>query len=884
MARSPETRCWLIDFAASKTGQLSASAQVATEMLAGMFANQNSVVVLPVALVDSADCTKGVTWNARQSEHWMECANQLLRPDVDANCELLAVFLPKTMAELLKRCLEKDQFLAANAAVQIAKRSGEPASIRAGLSVHALPREHEFSEEASIALWRTVILAHYLCATRRGKAVFFTEPRVKDESPQAWTFHVESNRALFTQLEPADEDGLRQYLLTILGGDLYGFHPKFDDNKPPGSLLENTSVSEDWGDRSKQPYDEAYYHWYRQEFGSRATGQLFTEACWRSICDLKCKQHTERTLLPVAIQNAIGAARMCRRMSTWTLEGTPFACTVVLLSAEAMNSIGASTSRFSRLIDLRPPAPFNLRNSSAIRDHAELAQSDGLFMLASAHDGMLHSIGTARLDREAPPREVRHSFFSWLSESGALIFDIRPTRVIHLYGQNGLLLDHDGFEWLPSPMAYASEIISSFFSSSPSATSSDDKPGFAGRPSPETTALRTRTLSDAMRRLVDDNESSIFALLDFDDVGRATQSAVEMLRPNIRWSASDRVSISGMDSESLAGLLHLDGAHLISRDGHVLSVSRRISSRLHRAGTEIQINNDQANKIESAIASTDGGSVNGQFGVFTEGLDIPELRFYRWIRQVDIDRWKLQEWMKGDNCLQTKIQSLMDNETPAWTVVTLKGLADSQISTLRRDIFRGLAFQSCITRQVKFQLYDPDADDGEPKSVPALLILMEDCGTPSVDWEAIEITEVPDFHERVRSIRMRRETFPYDAARLKSEQRWPAGVAFDSDPATVFIQAEVMDQRLDGKEIIDVDPRGDGDLLLDVVKQQFVEWRNLGRAIGTQSPGTGTRAAMELSRKLPSSLIVKVSASGGFKLFRRGKKVPIDDPLILLNR
>lgn len=631
-----QTRCWIVDFAASASGGLSASCLVAEELLQSFFFEPKAVVALPAYLPQESEQPAGqndsvsyVRWKGeRIEEELRECVDSLLSRRGDATCELLAVVIPRSLADLFQAALSRDQRDGINAALLIAnaeKQETRFGAIRASLTFPTkisteVGDQNEddandpgqtidlVEENAVDAIRRFVLLAQYLGKTERGKAVFFTEKREgedpdPDAGPDEWCFQVESIAELRTQTERSDADGLRQYLLTVLGGDLFGFHPRFDDNKPPSSLAPRKRVSETWDRRSKLPYEDDYYQWFRQEFGSRRIGQLFTEACWESVCDRTCRPRIGRTLLPVPIQNAIGVARMCRRMSTWTLEGAPFACTVVLLSDEAMRSIGVSTSRFSRLIDLRPPTPFNLRNQEVIRAHAELAQSEGLLMIVSADDGRLHGIGTSRLDREAPPREVRHSFYSWLSESDTLVFDIRPDRVIHLYGRNGLLLDYDGFEWIASPMAYASERFSKFFARQDREDDPDsEKPLFAQRPSAETTAKRSRTLADAMRRLVDANESSIFALLDEDDVREAGRSAVEMLRPDIRWSSSDRVSISGLDSESLAGLLHLDGAHLISRDGHVLSISRRINTRTHRDEIDI-VDSDQIERIKKASRS-----------------------------------------------------------------------------------------------------------------------------------------------------------------------------------------------------------------------------------------------------------------------------------------
>lgn len=126
--------------------------------------------------------------------------------------------------------------------------------------------------------------------------------------------------------------------------------------------------------------------------------------------------------------------------------------------------------------------------------------------------------------------------------------------------------------------------------------------------------------------------------------------------------------------------------------------------------------------------------------------------------------------------------------------------------------------------------------------------------------------------------RMHCERFPYDAPRLEQEQRWPAGVAFEQATASVWIEEPAINRRLDGRPIEAADADDDGDLLLDVVKQQFIAWRSLGRIASSTNPGTGGRAATELSRLLPKSLVVKVSASGSFSLYRGGKPARLREP------
>ena len=743
----------------------------------------------------------------------------------------------------------------------------------------------EFEEPLAPALMRIVTLAQSVGAD--GNAVFFTgEPDEEQLAPDTcWGFKVESYDALLSANEPSDFDGLRQYLLTMLGTDLFGFHPRFSDSKPPSTLSETARASEGWMPLSQQPYSESYAHWFRQEMGSREVGRLFTDACWSSLCNPRIQQRTDRVLLPVAVQYAIGVARLCRRLSTWTLEGTPFACTVALLSADSMRAIGSATSRLSPLIDLRPPTPFNVRNEGAIRRHAELAQSEGLFLIVSAEDGLLHSIGTARSGENAPSRSMRHSFYSWLAGNGSLVFDIRPQGGIHLYGVTGLLLDHDGFEWAPSPLAWAAEMFNTFFSDhqiddvSPNST-------YRLKSSNEHASRCSQTLGDATRRLVDGHESSIFALLHESDRDGANKLAAEMLRPDIRWSASDRIGIDGMDSESLSGLLHLDGAHLISQDGHVLSISRRINARAFRDEVKIR-DRRELNDLLAYIDHQRSNDKRVPFHVVPAGdssagkSDVHLLLLYDRLTESTLEHWTKQQeddpqerWM-GPNLKRELQKKIIDRDAPEHFVVPLDDFSDSlkvQIQSLIRD-----ELDTNVVRYKSYELAERAMpDNGKPdKAVRAILLprlQTETQRNKARDLAVKTVQEKLEVNIQTETVRLHREEFPYDSERLRQEPRWPDGVAYDEDTSSVFIEESVVDRRMDG-ERLSTDPTGNGDRLLDVVRQQLLAWRSLGEVAAAQVPGTGGRAAIELSRQLPSSLVVKVSASGGFKLFKSGQQL-----------
>lgn len=867
MAYKSQSRCWLIDLASPLKGMLSRFGKVAVDTLESFFPNRDAIGTVAARLSNPGNPSEGLIFDDQETcDRLNTCLRELLTKK-DSDCEILLILCPNEIAGYLEEAFSTEVYKTIQAAFLSISKSENPETLFDFLQFMHAPKTHK--ENLTRTFFRFIALAEWV--GRSGKAIIVVPDRPSQHRKllEKWNFSIESYSSLEVPKEPDRYDRIRQYLLTVLGNDLLGFHPHFRDAKGPTTLSEDLRVSEAWVKRSIQPYEEYYYDWYRQEFGSRKVGKLFTDACWESICSDKIKQRTNRKLLPVAIQYAIGVARLCRRMATWTLEGTPFACTIVLLSTEAMRSLGSTSSRFSRLIDLRPPTPFNMRNEDVIRRHAELAQSEGLYLIVSANDGLLHSIGTTS---GGPNRGMRHSFHGWLAGNGSLIFDIRPGGKIHLYGRNGLLLDHDGFHWTPSPLAWVTRQFTDFFSAR---HRSDDAPSgdvSLKRPSDEHGARCSQTLSDATRRLVDNHESSIFALLDETDNDSAKGMASEMLRPDMRWSSSDQVSIDRLDSESLAGLLHLDGAHLISRDGHVLSISRRINARPYRDEVLIEDPEQIANITEYLKNNEASGETSFTLVKFTDQSKTQTyLRLYGRLRPSQFEKWNKDEnnsWIGLE--LKKALQDILDRDTPLHVVVSVHNFPEATVVTLKEKLQVDLS--TTVIEYNSINLIEAYADKNNPNQNESIncLLLPDIYGDHDARKQLDEIIDTFGFKEHLYEIQLHKEVFPFDTKRLEQETRWPDGVTYDQEKSAVYVEECVVDKRMDGKKL-PTDLFEDGDVLLDVVRQQLLAWRSLGGTAAAQAPGTGARAAIELSRQLSSSLVVKVSASGGFKLFRAGR-------------
>ena len=855
---SGEKNIWVFDLAALGRRKSSRWSNTVVDTIRNGMGFTSSISVIRGQLLQEDDSASDFRWFCTSDT--FECCVSELHSHRSAACELFAVVLPQESSFVLGTflsLLNTQMLRSIDASLQIAECLLDSKEFLSDL--YGFENSDSPIEPLKNALLRLVIMAEW--AGRIGKAVFFAPYQSQDQDVEhGWSFTVESFDELRSPSESDDLEGLRQYLLTAIGTDLFGFHPRAGDLSSPRYLNRHAKVSTSWRRLSNQPYQSDYFSWYRQEFGSRRIGRIFTEACWQSICDQEKGDRFDRTLLPLPIQNAIGTARLCRRLATWTLEGRPFQCTVVLLSERAMDDLGSAPSRFAGLIDIRPPTSFNLHNEGDVRRNAELAQSQGLFLLVSAKHGLLCNIGTVRGTDDAPSRDMRHDFLGWLAGTNSLVFDIRSGGSIFVYGKSGLFLEHDGFQWSYSPIALLTFELTKFFTGEvhahgPQFRRHQVSPDRLRLTSPGHAARCSARLADAVRRLLEDSESSIFALLDSQEEYEARTVASEMLRPDIGWSSSDRVDIDGLDSETLAGLLHLDGAHLISRDGYVISIARRIAARPYR--DQIPIPQNEYEELNKQLDSAQVDSTELGFEIVRQPTQESEFSIRIFVR---VNERTLESWGNKLAGLPTEIKKrilkVIDADAPHMYVVQLRDLTEREASELE------IRLREWLDTPV-LSYYT----ELESQAVPAFLLPEFDVTVDHTKTIRDEI--LIDATSRLTLVRIHVERFPHDIGRLQSVRRWPTGVAYDEQAGTLYFEEDKVDDLIDRKSNRDSD-------VPDVVRQQLLAWRKLGKTGTNSSPGTGTRAADELSTRLPRSLVIKVSASGGFKVLRAGRTLILD--------
>lgn len=394
-----------------------------------------------------------------------------------------------------------------------------------------------------------------------------------------------------------DRNVLADFLLTFVGNTLFAFAPTPGDSERHKFVSNAHLTPALWesadGGLSKThvnvfsriPQAQYYHDWFRQEFGGRDTIRSFLSLVGRS---LGYEQGKANPLLHRSLQFAIGIVRVCRLMSSWTLEGVPFQFTVLFLENDQFRSIGADEKRqYSILFYPEEPIPFNFVFLEKIRDIAEAAQCSETALLVTADDGLLRAVckllpGTSgvapltgsesRVTRmtDSQPSPKYTPIRICCPPSGLLEIYGRREKV-SLPGESSIIKDLDRTiaERRPLELAF-------WFN------------GFRWQSRPylqlERTLLHHLGNMDAIPDIMasvgllqDRHCSSIILLLHKDDEGGLARVAGKELRKNIILT-DGRVSISSepMSPSILASLLQLDGAHVIDSNGFVCHLCRMI--------------------------------------------------------------------------------------------------------------------------------------------------------------------------------------------------------------------------------------------------------------------------------------------------------------------
>lgn len=696
---------------------------------------------------------------------------------------------------------------------------------------------------------RAVFLCHSVLPNAGGRIPQVADSGMKGND-DGWLFKVESLQVFE---DPID------YLRTKLGRDLYRFAPTRKERRLRKHIKEQF-VSPNWGVMSCDPYEDEYYDWFRQELGSREITRKFLDMARQALIENDAEESV--SLLRSEVQIAIGVARVARRMATWTLEGQPFECTLFLMPDRIFESLGTRSSGVSRLINLQPPVPFNFPNISSIRKHAEIAQSRGLYLVINARDGNMHCIGAPLSSSTADYAELyRH-----LVRSHSILYNIKPFGIVDVYAQGKLEFSYDGFEWINRPLAVLDCVLEKFFVKE-SATDRN----------------RIERMLAATRLLLERHESSIIVLLNNRDRQAASEVLLEPLRSQIEWPVREYINIDSLEASTLAGLLHLDGAHVVEKHGRIEAISKRINVPTFRYLIP-GFTSEQLNKIQTQIDE------EGRYGELDVDVTSGEIGIREFLSKKGLE-------LHGINLVEKRVSPGSNYLIP------LSGRQEL-LKLILKDLSPGACFKMKSAHELqrdevgrieahlrkKMKLLLRNKKKEKPYQIIELsiaepnqrcLLVVASSGRrvsemPKIDFENIRKSIVDEAF--AKSIQLKLELsygyfFRLPISRQLIDERnyevtraggrgWPPGIGADADGCMLFVEYSEIDRAVFG-ENHDLPPEVRQELLRFIRKQVTTNG----------APGTGTRAAQELSRRVPNSFVVKVSASGSASVYFQGAQL-----------
>src|SRR6266852_5291521 len=164
---------------------------------------------------------------------------------------------------------------------------------------------------------------------------------------------------------------------TLLLLDRHGKH-RFDPEEP----ISKEDKSEKWGPWGFRQ-SKGFARRLRQEFDQADVRSRFQQLCERVFPRPKDVLIAQEHLF------ALHVLRLCRRIVNWTLEGSPFECSVLLMN----HSEYLRANRFvSPLVEFNKKVPFHFENLDEIRNLGEMTQSYGLLFYVSTDDMNAHNI------------------------------------------------------------------------------------------------------------------------------------------------------------------------------------------------------------------------------------------------------------------------------------------------------------------------------------------------------------------------------------------------------------------------------------------------------------------------------------------------------------
>jgi hypothetical protein len=268
-------------------------------------------------------------------------------------------------------------------------------------------------------------------------------------------------------------------------------------------------------------------------------------------------------------RNILFTLRVCRRLAFQTVEGRPLQSTVVLTAwdddkKQRLLGEGGSYWECLPFVDKDKSVPVFL---ARLRELAEIAQSDALFLLIDVQRCTLHPIVVRQeqLDDFCRIRVFRRILEDW----GGLLFHMRERGIVEVYDHNEMQLRHDGFRWSAKPYDLLRKELSGFFGDGPAGDQ------------------LTRRVVGAIASLLDMQASSLLAFIPkdqaLDRIGekKLLRQMHHILDVNAHHGSRAEPATLGpvppikkMPLDALVSLLRVDGVHIITERGELLLAHR----------------------------------------------------------------------------------------------------------------------------------------------------------------------------------------------------------------------------------------------------------------------------------------------------------------------
>lgn len=343
--------------------------------------------------------------------------------------------------------------------------------------------------------------------------------------------------------------------------------------------------------------------------------------------------------------------KVCRQLSTYTLEGAAFECNVLITRGGRRDQPvpGFGDLQFHTCFRPDPPAPFAV-SGHLLRAYSELAQGEQTVMAVDADTCRLTEVFVIRCGSREHTR--RYLLCGTAARHRGLTVHVRGGGLVEVYDEGNLQLWYDGFRWARQPFERLAEFLSRFFTRPEGGGPPKSDPPEAETPEQQQVRMNreaaerkewvhgiVRRVIGGVMSLIDRRASSI---LVFTTLAGWKTIAPEAKPNDVAYMVhvnaarkGELVRVGGtvpdaktlIPLSALVGLLRVDGAHVLLDDGSVAGVGYRVIGR-----STADPSNTEANGTGTQAAQELSERLSGPEGV-ADGTTFPGL-----VLKVSADR------------------------------------------------------------------------------------------------------------------------------------------------------------------------------------------------------------------------------------------------------